>query len=506
MSPHHTSRQRNLRFPVPPGVRRWTAPAAALVVAAVLGIGADEGSADPIHDTRYAHLFPGLDAGQKINAAIQDLPNGVGTVDAGGLSTPQVLSAVTVPRGVTLRLTPITFVVSETLVVRPGGRVVGASWGNPGHTNLIAAPELQGSVIHATSQLPNDCWHYGTIENLRVASRRQATASTDCITVDRMGEASLLRNLNLSTCRESGLAINGSHAGSGRIEGVSVFDSGRSAVHLDDIASGMMINSLSGDRNPLFVEITESRNGGLSLVLLDMKIEQTLRRSDPVISIDGSISPVHLTIIGGTSISSATRDNWIRVTNSGPGAHPFIQIMGTRVSLAYTNLVNDLGHAVPHHDERISHFAYARNGTRLRIALGLSLFEDLVLFQGGRDRTPFNEWRSIDGELLRSVRKSGLAVPVQSASPPESCTDQLVGAQYYSTTDQQLCSCRHDGSDTAWVLQNDPTHNGHCAGSQQSHPPALRTSRNAAAPDADCRSTRRYEPARIDWRFGLPCH
>ena len=435
------------------------------VATLALGLGAAECSADPIHHTRYAHLFPGLDAGQKITNAILDLPRGVGTVDAGGLPSPQRLSAVTVPAGVTLRLPPITFVVSETLVVRPSGHVIGAAWGNPGHTNLIAAAELQGEVIHAASESSNGWWHYGTIENLRVAGHPQATASSDCIRVDRMGEAGLLRNLNLSSCRESGLRINGSQAGSGRIEGISVFDSGESAVRLNDITSGMTINSLSGDRNPVFLKITGSRHGGVSLVLLDMKVEQTLRRSDPVIWIDDSKSPVHLTIIGGTSISSATRDDWIRVTNSGPGAHPFIQIMGTRVSRKYKNLVNDLGHAVPHQDERISYFAYARNGTRLRIALGLSLFEDLVLFQGGRDRTPFNEWRSIDGALLRSVRKSGLAVPVRSASPPESCTDLLAGAQYYSTTDQQLCSCRHDGSDTAWVRQDDPTHNGHCAGS-----------------------------------------
>ncbi len=434
------------------------------LVALLLGLSAHKGSADSIHHTRYAHLFPGLDAGQKITNAIQALPNGVGTVDAGGLPTPQRLSAVTVPPGVTLRLPPVTFVVSETLVVRPSGRLIGAAWGNPGHTNLVAAAELQGPVIHAASESSNGWWHYGTIENLRVAGHSRATAATDCIKVDRMGEVSLLRNLNLSRCRESGLGITGSQAGSGRIEGVSVFDSGRSAVHLDGITSGMIISSLSGDRNPIFLEITGVQSGGVSLVLLDMKVEQTLARSDPVISIDGSKSPVLLTIIGGTSISSATRDDWIRVTNSGPGAHPYIQIMGTRVSRKYKNLVNDLGYKVPHQDQRITHFAYGRNGTRLHVALGRSLFEDLVLFQGGRDRTAFNEWRSLEGKLLRSVRKSGLAVPLQSTSPPESCRGQLAGAQYYSTTDQQLCTCRNDGFDSAWVLEDNPTHNGHCQG------------------------------------------
>ena len=470
MTVQHISLRRDIQprrgRPRTTGIRAWAwALPTVAVVALILGPAAREGSADPIHHTRYAHLFPGFDAGQRITNAILDLPRGVGTVDAGGLPSPQRLSAVTVPSGVTLRLPPITFVVSETLVVRPSGHVIGTAWGNPGHTNLIAAAELQGEVIHAASESSNGWWHYGTIENLRVAGHPQATASNDCIRVDRMGEASLLRNLNLSSCRESGLKINGSQAGSGRIEGISVFDSGQSAVHLADITSGMTINSLSGDRNPVFLKITGSRHGGVSLVLLDMKVEQTLRRSDPVIWIDDSKSPVHLTIIGGTSISSATRDDWIRVTASGPGAHPYIQIIGARVSRKYKNLVNDLGYTVPHEDQRITHFSYARNGTRLHVALGRSLFEDLVLFQGGRDRTAFNEWRSLEGKLLRSVRKSGLAVPVRSASPPESCTGQLAGAQYYSTSDRQLCTCRDDGVDSAWVLQDNPTHGGHCSGS-----------------------------------------
>ena len=449
----------------PSGRAHFRAAVIQLVVAAIaLGAGAGEGYADPIHHTRYAHLFPGLDAGQKITSAIQDLPNGVGTVDAGGLPTPQRLSGVTVPSGVTLRLPPITFVVSETLVVRPSGRVIGAAWGNPGHSNLTAAAMLQGPVIHAASESSKGWWHYGTIENLRVAGDPRATAATDCIQVDRMGEASLLRNLNLSRCRESGLEIRGSQAGGGRIEGVSVYDSGESAVHLDAVTSGMIISSLSGDRNPIFLHITGTQSGGASLILLDMKVEQTLTRSDPVIWIDDSKSPVILTIIGGTSISSATRDDWIRVTDSGPGAHPYIQIIGARVSLKYKNLINDLGYTVPHHDQRISHFAYARNGTRLHIALGRSLFEDLVIFQGGRDRTAFTEWRSLEGKLLRSVRKSGLAVPLHAASPPEACKGPLASAQYYSTTEQQLCACRGDGFDTAWVRQDNPTHSGHCAG------------------------------------------
>lgn len=411
-----------------------------------------------------AHLYPGIDAGQKISSAMQDLPRGGGLVDASGLPGPQTLSRISIRAGVTVKLPPITFIVTETVIVRPSGHLIGSAWGNPGHTNLVAGRTLQGDLVHARSKSPTGWWHYGSIENLRLRGDPRAAGSQNCITVDRMGEASLLRNLHLSGCAASGLRINGSQAGSGRIEGVSIFDAGQSAVHLNDVTSGMIINSLSGDRNPVFLKISGSHNGGVGLVLTDMKVEGTLNQEDPVIWIDDSRSNVVLTIIGGTSIASSPRQDWIRVTNTGPGAHPVIQIMGTRVSGKYANLINDMGRKVPLQNSRIGHFVYGRNGILLHVAKGKSLYQDLVLFQGGPDRINFNEWRSRTDKLLRSVRKSGLAVPVSGPASPEVCSDKLAGAEYYNTVDQQLCTCRNDGVDSAWVLQTDPTHEGHCTG------------------------------------------
>ena len=421
-------------------------------------------ASEELENVRMAHLYPGIDAGQRISSAIADLPRGGGLVDARGLPGPQTLSGITIPAGVTVKLPPITFIVTETVVVRPSGHLAGSAWGNPGHTNLVASPGLQGDLIHALSRSAAGWWHYGSIENLRLSGVPQAAGLQNCIRVDRMGEASLLRNLHLTRCADSGLRISGSQAGSGRIEGISVFDAGESAVHLDDVTSGMIINSLSGDRNPVFLKISGSRDGGVGLVLADMKVEGTLSESDPVIWIDDSRSNVLLTIIGGTSIASSPREDWIRVTNTGPGAHPVIQIIGTRVSGKYDNLIDDMGRLVPLQNSRIGHFVYGRSGTLLHVAKGKSLYQDLVLFQGGPDRINFNEWRSRTDELLRSVRKSGLAVPVSGLSSPEACSDALAGAEYYNTRDQQLCTCRNDGVDSAWVLQTDPTHEGHCAG------------------------------------------
>ena len=421
-------------------------------------------ASEELAHVRMAHKYPGIDAGQKISSAIADLPRGGGLVDARGLRGPQRLSRVTIPAGVTVKLPPITFVVTETVLVRPSGHLIGSAWGNPGHTNLVAGRTLQGDLVHARGKSPTGWWHYGSVENLRLRGDPRAAGPQNCLTVDRMREASLLRNLHLSRCADSGLRINGSQAGSGRIEGVSVFDAGQSAVHLNDVTSGMIINSLSGDRNPVFLKISGSRHGGVGIVLADMKVEGTLNQADPVIWIDDSRSNVVLTIIGGTSIASSPRENWIRVTNTGPGAHPLIQIMGTHVSRRYANLINDMGRTVPLQNSRIGHFVYGKYGILLHVARGKSLYQDLVLFQGGPDRTNFNEWRSRRGELLRSVRKSGLAVPVSGPASPEACSDELAGAEYYNTVDQQLCTCRNDGVDSAWVLQTDPTHGGHCSG------------------------------------------
>ena len=421
-------------------------------------------ASEELANVRMAHTFPGIDAGQKITSAIEDLPRGGGLVDANGLAGPQTLSGITIPAGVTVKLPPITFTVAETVFVRPSGHLIGSAWGNPGHTNLVAGPTLQGDLVHALSESSTGWWHYGSIENLRVNGNPQSMGFRSCITVDRMGEASLLRNLHLSGCAESGLRINGSQAGSGRIDGVSVFDAGESAVHLNDVTSGMVINSLSSDRNPVFLKISGSRDGGVGIVLTDMKVEGTLNQADPVFWIDDSRSNVVLTIIGGTSIASSPRQDWIRVTNSGPGAHPVIQIMGTRVSRRYANLIDDMGKLVPLENTRIGHFVYGRSGTLLQVAKGESLYQDLVTFQGGPDRINFSEWRSRTNALLRSVRKSGLAVPVNGPASPEACSADLAGAEYYNIVDQQLCTCRNDGVDSAWVLQTDPTHGGHCAG------------------------------------------
>ncbi len=58
---------------------------------------------------------------------------------------------------------------------------------------------------------------------------------------------------------------------------------------------------------------------------------------------------------------------------------------------------------------------------------------------------------------------SGLLIPRQLATEPESCVTAIRGAQYYDTSDEELCTCLADGTDTEWVKITDPTHTGHCS-------------------------------------------
>jgi len=144
-------------------------------------------ASEELANVRMAHTYPGIDAGQKISSAIEDLPRGGGLVDANGLAGRQTLSGITIPAGVTVKLPPITFIVTETVFVRPSGHLIGSAWGNPGHTNLVAGPTLQGDLVHALSESSTGWWHYGSIENLRLRGDPHAPGTQNCIKVDRMG-------------------------------------------------------------------------------------------------------------------------------------------------------------------------------------------------------------------------------------------------------------------------------------------------------------------------------
>jgi hypothetical protein len=73
------------------------------------------------------------------------------------------------------------------------------------------------------------------------------------------------------------------------------------------------------------------------------------------------------------------------------------------------------------------------------------------------------EYQTSAPAVLSSITAQGLFVPVNSATEPADCASGIYGATYYDTSDNELCTCRDDGTDEEWVKESDPTHTGHCS-------------------------------------------
>ncbi len=92
--------------------------------------------------------------------------------------------------------------------------------------------------------------------------------------------------------------------------------------------------------------------------------------------------------------------------------------------------------------------------------------------RAGADDTTDIVWKNaVAGSLTEKARltsagrftSDGVQVPPSSAGEPENCATAVLGASYYDTSDNMLCFCVEDGTDTEWVLLTDPTHTGHCS-------------------------------------------
>ncbi len=57
----------------------------------------------------------------------------------------------------------------------------------------------------------------------------------------------------------------------------------------------------------------------------------------------------------------------------------------------------------------------------------------------------------------------GVQVPPSAVTEPEDCATAVLGATYYDTSDNTICFCIEDGTDTEWVKLTNPTHTGHCS-------------------------------------------
>ena len=109
---------------------------------------------------RYADQFPGADAGEKIAAAIADLPSTGGTVDARGFQGSISASGFTVDRPVRLLIGAAALSLTGPIIIATNGRLTlegpgaysgGFSWGNPG----FAIDTYDGDTVVSDVQLRN---------------------------------------------------------------------------------------------------------------------------------------------------------------------------------------------------------------------------------------------------------------------------------------------------------------------------------------------------------------
>lgn len=166
-----------------------------------------------LNGIRMADQFPGSNAGEKIAAAIADLPSNGGVVDARGIIGAQTVSADFFAGhiGVALLLGNATYTTSATIVVPDKSRIVGIGRGDAG---------AWGTVLRAASTLPIDSYvvklggpnlAFGTrIENLTVDCN--TVAGCGGVYSDTINEQSGLRNVLVVNYVTKGIfvtAVNG---------------------------------------------------------------------------------------------------------------------------------------------------------------------------------------------------------------------------------------------------------------------------------------------------------
>ncbi len=252
-----------------------------------------------------ADQFPGADAGLRIASCMSALTavtggNG-GVCDARGIVGTPTLSGFTIPASVTLLLGPAFYTVSGTITVNQGGSLIGIGHASGGGTILKAANNLNSPIVHAVSSAgATNWWHWGKIENLTLLGNSANQITGDCILIDRPGEASVVRDINVKDCKLSGIHIVSSVAGFGGLWNITSGSNLLYGVNLEAIGSRMVIVSLSGDDNASLIRINGT-SLGQSVAIIGLKAETVVATANnPAVLIDptGSASP-EIQIIGG---------------------------------------------------------------------------------------------------------------------------------------------------------------------------------------------------------------
>ena len=290
-----------------------------------------------------AHTFPGANAGQKIANAIAAFPAGVGGyVDATGFPHPQDLIGFTIPPGVTVKLSPIfyTLACGSPITVNQGGHFEGGGANSPGATTIKLFNGCNHDVIRAVSTGgESNWWHHGSISNIRLLCNKQNNTDGNCLSVYGLAETSVIEKLSINDAPEVGLYIKGSQSGTGSIRNVTVNTSTTYGVQLDEFRSGIKLDSVGGDQNPVTFAITSPMTGGGAILIEDGKSEGTVANDpNPAILISGGSAPVALTLVGGNFLTPNADRTLIRLEGS---VDHKINIMGPVSGNSFTRLIDD---------------------------------------------------------------------------------------------------------------------------------------------------------------------
>jgi hypothetical protein len=287
----------------------------------------------------------GANAGEKIATAIAQLPSWGGYVDATGFPSPQNLIGFTVPKGVMVQLPHgfFTLACGSPITVNDGAKLKGRGVNSPGATTIKLFNNCNHDVVKAVSVAGEEgWWHNAEISDIRIdGNKANNPTGGNGLSVYSVGETSTIHHILTTNNAKAGIFIKGSQAGTGSVENVTAGNNGLAGFHIDDFQSGLLLKSVGGDFNPSCFLITNTNNGGGSLMIEDMKCEGTPENGYPIHFAQSPTSAVmNLTIKGGSAIINfGAAQTFIRIDPIAIA--PAINIEGLTLTNGWTTLIDD---------------------------------------------------------------------------------------------------------------------------------------------------------------------
>ncbi len=320
-------------------------------------------NAHTIEGVQYAdqYLVVGSDPGAAINSCIAAVQarNAVGGIcDAGGFSNnPTILTAITVPDGVTLRLGNGTYNCnvgsSDCITVNQGARLIGI-----GHTNssfgtyIKANAAMTGNLVHViNSGGSSTAVQYAEVSN--VTLNGTSAVPTDLL-IDKCGDGTVIRDLYATASAGPGIQYNNASFGCAGFNNVNVPSNATYGIEFNATSDQITGQNISADNNTTAaIGLVNVNSGEIVLDGLKGQITST-STSDPFISITGStgqqpllaLRNVHVTGLssGGSctglnssAVPSSITCDFIKIS----AGQPKIELQNVR-PIGFAHIINDV--------------------------------------------------------------------------------------------------------------------------------------------------------------------